>query len=118
VAAREAALVAGRLAATGRPQSSVIYVSDALRPRIAQALAAAPQPALRLQRAPFGVPLSDAAGLVMGAREGGVSLPFASWISAPLYLLDPADDMRWLDPDRLEPTLATVTAMVEACIVT
>lgn len=116
VSAREAELSDNELQLTGRPQSSFIYTHNGTDRYVKAALTNAPQPQTEVVRAPFGIPLSDAAGFVQGGREIDVEIPFASWISAPLYLLDPRDDMSKLDPSRLHPTAETVAALINQFI--
>jgi hypothetical protein len=107
---------------TGSPQVSVLYA--ARDPQVVgplwKALDRKPPLATVCRAAGLDLPLSDAAGLVGWSkdrasgyeRKGG--LPFVSWTSAPLYLLDAADTLEKVDRGQLVPIAETVTEIVKA----
>lgn len=106
---------------TGRIQPVQIYVSS--QPEIAgilkTALAETPPPFTVTVERPFlGFPLSDAAGYLARSKEkaarypGRDGVPYVSWISAPLYLIDAADTLDKIEKDQLSPLAESITGLV------
>jgi hypothetical protein len=82
---------------------------------VVAALRGAPQPSMTVETPLLGgLPFTDAAGFVFVQRERKAPLPYASWISAPCYLITADDTPAWIDPTRIGATRATVDALVEA----
>jgi hypothetical protein len=106
---------------TGRPQPVPVYAS-AHPPMLAglwKALDDRPPPFVALIERPLlPVPLSDAAGYVSRSREkdsgypAPSGLPFVTWISAPLYLIDAHDSLDKIERESLSATAATVAEVV------
>lgn len=110
---------------TGRPQPVPVYASahPALLAGLWKALDDKPPPfPATVERPLLSIPLSDAAGYVGRSREKGSGypgpdgLPFVSWISAPLYLVDAHDTLDKLERGSLSATAATVAEVVHRLI--
>jgi hypothetical protein len=107
---------------TGRLQPMTIYTS-AHAPVLAglwHTLEQVPPPMqVSAERSLVSVPLSDAAGYVARSREPAAQyphrdgVPYISWISAPLYLVDAADTLDKVEPSQLAPVCRTITALVQ-----
>ncbi len=115
--ARECKSEANGIAApTGRPQFSNLYVNKnrVFLGAVKRALDAHPPAATIVSTPPFNLPFSDCAGFVAAARQGRGSRPlnYASWISAPVYLIDQRDTPDKIDETRLVSTFETVRALV------
>jgi hypothetical protein len=75
--------------------------------------------AISAERPLLSGPLSDAAGYCQRSTErssgyphrGGV--PYVSWISAPLYLVDAADTPEKIEQGQLADLAATITEVVK-----
>jgi hypothetical protein len=67
----------------------------------------------------LGGPLSDAAGYVKRSteRDSGypvrLGIPYVSWISAPLYLVDAADTLEKIEIAKLADTCVSVTEVAK-----
>lgn len=113
--------LSGNYVATGYPQASTIYSSE--DPKVVapvwKALDRKPTEATVCEPAFLGIPFSDAAGYVAWSKEPDSgykrsgTIPYVSWISAPLYLLDSEDTLDKIDTDRLVPFTETVTEIVK-----
>lgn len=105
---------------TGRPQSSTIYTGGDpfVLATVMRALAGEPPRATTVERPLLDLPLTDIGGLV-GTSKGAArpdGIPYASWIAAPLYLIDDGDTIERIDPDRLAAAARTVARLLDAAM--
>lgn len=119
--AKETRMAVDGYVPTGRTQPVQIYVSS--QPEIAgilkKALAETPPPfAVTVERPFLGIPLSDAAGYLARSKEKAASypgregIPYISWISAPLYLIDAADTLDKIEKDQLSLLAGSIAGVV------
>lgn len=106
---------------TGRSQPVHVYMPPDTRlvAAVWKALETQPPPlVVSAERPLLSVPLSDAAGYLAWSRERSSGypiregLPYVSWISAPLYLVDTGDTPDNVEKDKLSAVAASVTEVL------
>jgi hypothetical protein len=112
----------GGYQSTGRSQPVTIYMpqNPALVAAVWKGLETKPPPlAISAERPLLSGPLSDAAGYLQRSTERGSGyphrggVPYVSWISAPLYLVDAADTPDRIEKGDLADLAATITEVVK-----
>jgi predicted peptidase len=107
---------------TGRTQPVTIYMpqNPALVAAVWKGLEKKPPPmVVSAERPLLGGPLSDAAGYFQRSTERSsgyphrAGVPYVSWISAPLYLIDAADAPDKIEQSQLAESAATITDVVK-----
>lgn len=119
--AREVRRGASGYEPTGRLQPVHVYASShpSLLAAMWRTLDDVPPPFdVAVEQPLLGLPLSDVAGYLARSKEqdsgypGRGGVPYLSWISAPLYLVDAADTPAMVGREHLAATVRTVTELV------